>query len=408
MTVQTPQSQGLLATLAQSLSGQQQQAADPTLAMLSGTPAAPAPTQQAADPADTQGEITVTAPRRPPVTPVAPAAPFNPSVMSNAGELQGLQQLQSQQSPSPRSQHGVLGQILGHLGDAFLVGSNRAPQYQPRMDQQAISQAMVGAETDPMAAAARVAATGVPGAAEASRQVLQQANEMKLRQQIQEQNNQYKQSMVQSRADQATQRMLPYVGNMVGGAKTIDDYTQAYSRADAIAKRLDPNSDAGSAFGLVPPEQWQPGMMSGAGVTAGQQLRADTTKRGQDMTQQNTETAAGSRITAAQIYAHAHPTQPNMPTELNEIGAKIDNGTATPSEKAIFSHFASPPRSAGIHLGSQPTGSSSGGQQSSVPITMAGPNNPVANGGKPVTPDQARNLPSGTHFLTSDGRWLVR
>jgi len=57
----------------------------------------------------------------------------------------------------------------------------------------------------------------------------------------------------------------------------------------------------------------------------------------------------------------------------------------------------------------KPNGIALGGQMATGPgFVKDAQGNLVANGGHPVSPDQARSLPPGTHFLTNDGRWLVR
>jgi hypothetical protein len=297
---------------------------------------------------------------------------------------------------------GTLGKLLGTLGDAFLVGSGRQPVHREMAQQQQVGNALAGFENNPGAAASRVAATGAPGSA-------QQAIQLQEQQQRLDQENWYRkeltenraaqtQSQIQARADQATQRMLPYVGTLAQSAKTPQDYARVYQQADSIAKRLDPNSDPGVAFGLVPPEQWQPGMNQGVGTTAGQQLRAQTAANGQQITRQDTLTNAGSRIKSAQIIAGSRT--PSQTQYLESLVAKQNAGQSlTPAEQTVYNKYTAMP---------QPKRTNLGQSTPSVPIAMAGANNPVANGGKPVTPEQARTLPKGTHFLTSDGRWLVR
>src|ERR1700761_322281 len=61
-------------------------------------------------------------------------------------------------------QHGTLRSILGHLGDAFLVGTGHQAIYQPRADRLAEGNAMAGYDQNPEAAIQRLAATGAPDA----------------------------------------------------------------------------------------------------------------------------------------------------------------------------------------------------------------------------------------------------
>jgi hypothetical protein len=212
-------------------------------------------------------------------------------------------------------QHGTLRNVLGAIGDAFLVGSNRQPQYAPAMARMQVGQAMAGMNpNDPdsmYAAASRVAATGVSGAAEMSDKIVQQAEQAAMRKQYMEYNQNYREQVIGNKADNTLRLQAPQVSGMVNSAKTAQDYATRYAQAEAIAQRIGPNYHA-SDFGLVSPDQWQPGMTQG--LTANQEqlssdksAQRDVTKRGQDFGYQGRVTSAtinaGGHVRAAQISA---------------------------------------------------------------------------------------------------------
>lgn len=266
-----------------------------------------------------------------------------------------------------RMQHGNLRNILGALGDAFLVGSGRQQQYEPRMQRQEIGLAMAGYNPDDpnsvQAAIQRVAATGAPGSVEVADQLQKNFNDIQLRKQVMEQNNLYRQSMSSSRHDQALQRMLPYIGGMMAGVQSKDAYTSAYNRAEAIAQRIGAEYHA-SDFGLVDPEDWTPESTPTVGMTRNNvQVSADkgaqraTTERGQDVAAnsrvQAAQIGAGSRVQSAGISAGAHVQGANIAankaTDATILSGLIEKqnagGTLTPAEQATFNHLTQTGRS---------------------------------------------------------------
>lgn len=236
-------------------------------------------------------------------------------------------------------QHGTLRNVLGALGDAFLVQAGHAPTYGPRMEQQKIGQAMAGYNpNDPdsvQAAIQRVAATGSPGAAEMADRMQKNASEIALRKQLMEQNNAYRQSMTDNRNDNALQRMTPLIGGMVAGATDKASYTSAYQRAEAIAQRIGPQYHA-SDFGLVDPQDWTPGATATAGLTHNNLLVSGDKAAQRQVSMRNTNVNAASRVQAAGISAG----RPQDAAILQNLIAKQNSGQAlTPAEQAAFNHF---------------------------------------------------------------------
>ena len=284
--------------------------------------------------------VTVTASRPPPTPYHSPGAPPTATQLGNTSELANATQADQGTPASPQpgnlnyggipgalGAHGTLGSLLGHLGDAFLIGSGRTPFHIAQAQQQQLAQASVGAETDPRAAAARVAATGVPGAQEAAEKLIDQANQMDLRKQVQQQNFQYQQSRIAEQTDNTLARRAPAAQGFVSGAKDADTYAKKYALLDAQVKGIDPNRSASDAYGIPTPDQWQPGMLAGAGMTSNQQQVSTDKASQRGVSMRDTDVNAQSRLGAAGIAANARirTNQPNLQTELSTIGAVCES-----------------------------------------------------------------------------------
>lgn len=245
-------------------------------------------------------------------------------------------------------QHGTMRNILGALGDAFLVGSGRQAQYEPRMQRQEIGNAMAGMDmNDPQsmqAAIQRVAATGAPGAAEMADKLQANYESLQARKLQMEYNQQYRQQMIGSKNDSIFQRGAPVAMGVAASAKDANDYASKYAILDRRAKAIDPNSDAASAFGVPSPEEWQPGMFAGYGMTTNNQ-QVSTDKAAQRASaQRNTDVGVAGRIQAAGISAGAHVDAANISAGKPSSAATIDALTAkqnsgqqlTPAEQAVW------------------------------------------------------------------------
>jgi hypothetical protein len=307
----------------------------------------------------------------------------------------------------PSLQHGTLRNVLGALGDAFLVGSGRQPAYEERMQRQEVGNAMAGMNPeDPAsvaAAAQRVAATGAAGSDQVADQMIKNSNDAALRRATLEQNNWYRQNVIQDRqnyhADQSLQRMTPYIGGMVAGAHDLPSYTSAYNRAEAIAQRIGPDYHA-SDFGLVDPKDWTPGSTSTVGMTGNNVQTSSDRQRGQNITQSDNAATNAARIRAAQIAAGGHVAAAqigaNRPSEagfMNDYIQRVQQGGQTsPEEDQRFLHDTQV------------------GQHARHFTPHAGTGGPAAGGAGPpvLTPQQAARAPKGTVFRTTDGRTLVR
>lgn len=248
-------------------------------------------------------------------------------------------------------QHGTLRNVLGALGDAFLVGSGHQAQYEPRMERQEVGQAMAGYNPDDpdsvQAAIQRVASTGAPGSTEMADQLQKNYNDIQLRKQIMEQNNWYKQQMINDRNQNILRQMSAQAQGDLSRATSSSDYAQRLARWDAKVKALDPSMDAATAFAAPAAADWKPGALDYLGMTSNQQQQASDKEAQRKQSQTNAEIAAGSRVRAAGIGAGAHESvgamQANKPTEatmIHSIADKVNKGIPLqPGEQAIWNRY---------------------------------------------------------------------
>jgi hypothetical protein len=286
--------------------------------------------------------LEVTAPPKPKAPPPQPPIQYDNSQDAQAVQ-KALGQMPQVDGDTGRGlwgvlpnqvQHGTVRDILGAIGDAFLVHSGRQAMYQPRVDNRTVGQAMAGYANNPQAAIERVAATGAPGSIEMADKMEQNLQNLEIRKQIAEQNNDYRKAMIQSRNEGIVARMAPIVAGWAQGAKTPDDYKKAYDRATAAAQRIDPSYDA-TMFGYVDPQDWQPGSMTGVGATTGQIMHNQTS---QDSIQERRD-AAGMAHADRQAALRAHPQQATTNTTLQQLIAKQNRGEQlTPAEQAYWNY----------------------------------------------------------------------
>ena len=158
-------------------------------------------------------------------------------------------------------QHGTLRNMLGALGDAFLVGTHHDAEYGPRMDRQAIGQAMAGYDpNDPQsvqAAIQRIAGTGAKGSTEMADQLQKNFESTQLRKQLMQQNQNYHDQMTQARADSmCSAGGTRWLQQDLKEAKTPEEYAARLASWDRRLKGVDPKADAVTTFGV--PEQFHP------------------------------------------------------------------------------------------------------------------------------------------------------
>lgn len=240
-------------------------------------------------------------------------------------------------------QHGTLRNMLGALGDAFLVGGGGQAQYGPRMQRQEIGQAMAGYDpTNPQAAQAaiqRIAATGAAGSPEMADKLEQNFQSAQLRAQLMQQT-------IQSRNNNLLNRMNPVAQVDLAQATSPEDYANRLDRWNKRLKTIDPSLDAVGAFGV--PDQYAPGALSAtSGMTSNQVIQHGDRQSQQDTSRRNTDINAASRVQAAGIGANSR----NYNTDVNAdkstsssilqglIDKQNKGETLTPAEQATFDHM---------------------------------------------------------------------
>lgn len=203
-------------------------------------------------------------------------------------------------------QHGTLRNVLGAIGDAFLVQGGAAPNYAQHMERQQLGDAMAGMNPDDpqsmQAGFQRMAATGATGAMADVDTQQKNYNDVQLRRQIQEQNNWYHQQTVANRLDMRLQSIVPTVGGVLSGVHSAADYQSAYDQIARRIQRIDPDSTPES-IGLPARDGWTPGSTDGYGTTGNAQVTAATASAGQASGRRNTDVRASATVRAAQIGA---------------------------------------------------------------------------------------------------------
>lgn len=260
-------------------------------------------------------------------------------------------------------QHGTLRNMLGALGDAFLVGSGAQPQYEPRMQRQEIGRALAGYDpNDPQsvqAAIQRVASTGAAGSPEIADQLQKNFNDIQLRKSLAQQNANYKQQMIQARNDNLFNRMNPVAQADLAQATSAEDYQNRLARWNQRIKAIDPSADAITAFGV--PEQYTPGSISATSGMTNQQITQHQDRQSQQaVSMRNADVNANSRIKAAGVSAgsrnYATDVNADRPTSANILQGLIEKQNSgqslTPAEQAAFNHMTQTgKRSAGLPAG---------------------------------------------------------
>lgn len=241
-----------------------------------------------------------------------------PDIQASQNNLKAAMQSPSMQAPGGSAnpgvwgllpqgmQHGTLRNVLGALGDAFLVGSGHQAQYTPRMERQQEGLAMASYPDHPEISRGLLGMTGAPDSIKDVIGLQENQNNVDLHKDQLASQTQYRQDRQDAinannasldaarKATAANQtstqirQLIPQVTGRANTSQNLGEYTTKWQQADALAKHLDPTSDATKAFGLVAPEMWSPGMQQGL-TAEQQQLTADkasgrdTTQRGQDL-----------------------------------------------------------------------------------------------------------------------------
>ena len=221
--------------------------------LIAGLTGAGGAAQSTQPPSDNYVDPVLLAPPQPTMAsdapPTPPPPPKTPSRhgYGNLPEVQAASQSYAENNPqsvNPISNfmgnHGTLRTLLGTLGDAFLVQAGHQPLYQTNNNNAIQGRALAGLDTDPGAAATRVAATGTPGGTEIARELQNQAATQTLAKSQAEFNNDWKTQQLdrQNRLAEST---------ITKNGQTVEDKAKAKMGAAYLAAKTKGTPEAWAA-----------------------------------------------------------------------------------------------------------------------------------------------------------------
>lgn len=327
-------------------------------------------------------ELSVVAPPRKPLNydnradaEAVQAALANMPKVSGAGANPGLWGL----LPEGR-RHGTLRNVLGAIGDAFLVQSGADPIYGPRMERKQEGMAMAGYAQKPETAIERMAALGTPDAMKHAQSMMGDTRQRDIAEQNAEYQNQYRQDNMQLRRDQEADlsrnrddniivRMAPYAGGLLTQAQTPEQYARAYEQVNQMAQRVNPRYTA-LDFGALDPKDWKPGIYQG--VTGNQVVTSEDREKARETSERN-----NIRTTTTSRENNMRSTGTSAANNQRSIAARGAGTGGTPSG-------LNPRTAPGRGGGAAPAAS------------------------QRLTPQQAARLPRGTKFIGTDGKEYTR
>ncbi len=234
-----------------------------------------------------------------------------------------------------KMQNGRLRDVLGAIGDGILLGGGNKPIYQPRKDARLMGQALIGYDQNPMAAAERLAQTGAPESIDTARAIFGTAQTSEDKAAQRELMQTYYQTQLKSKNDAVFQRLGPSVTGVMGKVSDIDSYIAAYKRLDMMAKRIDPEADPTTAWGLPDPVDWTPEATEWVGTTGGQRLSADVSRERIEQSDVNnrrttsTSSANNQRSTATSSENNKRTTAQSNTNSERAASNKAKNKTSS-------------------------------------------------------------------------------
>ena len=253
-----------------------------------------------------------------------------------------------------------------------------------------IARAGAGFDTDPMGAAARIAATGAQGAQADSQGMVQNYESSKLRQATVDNTAAYRESVmadrnartaeIQHRDQQVSDlKNRSLAQGMVAAAAATGNqtiYDQARQRASQLYGKSISDFDIDKEF---PPKVGD--YISGTGLNA-QQYARDAISQASIKQRATAADNAHADRQAANGTSRANARDridANIQSQIPTIAYKINNDIPLePAESAIWTHYMSPPRGAAIHVPppSKKPAPPAGGGSGSQPYTAYanGPN----------------------------------
>jgi hypothetical protein len=237
---------------------------------------------------------------------------------------------------------GTLRDVIGLVGDAFLVQSGNRPMYAPQRQGERISDAWAGASEDPIAAAERVGYYD----AGMGQDLLQEAQQTQLRQQQQQSLAEGRQSLAEDRDFKQYEKARLMIGGLLNTPGAVQDgqiSPQALAQAGRIARSagmtleefmlaegMSEEDVRDYAMSVLDPYKQERLEDYDVGLQQGQQ-RADA----------STMNAQSSRIRANRPPAGRNPPQPTRASILADIMRKPAS-QRTAEEQAFITRETQP------------------------------------------------------------------
>lgn len=294
------------------------------------TPTVP-PQQAPVDPDTARKEaqgIDVSARRTPPsggdIPDIAPRSLMNGKFIDEAADA-------AHSSPARKGLfgvHGTLRDVLGLLGDAFLVQSGNKPLYMPHRQQEITSDAMSGFTQDPLGAIERLAYVN-PAAAQ---KLYEDYNTNEYRLGANQARMAATSSVVQNRDAQLRGKFGMMLSGLLGSAKTPEDYANRYAVAQKRAAAL--GYDLSEDFGIS--DTYDPATISGlrdSGMT-GNQAESNDIRR--ESIQASNQRAAAHEAGLDRRYQPRPQPNPTVASLAAPILQKVRDGEPLSSQEEEF------------------------------------------------------------------------
>jgi len=164
---------------------------------------------------------------------------------------------------------GTLRDILGVLGDAFLIQSGNAPIYGPTRREERISDAMAGGELNPAAARARVGYYSP----QMEQQMLEQYENQQFREEQQRSLAEARESQIQARELAGFHQTRESIARLLNNPNAYGPVGNLTPRAEAIATQLAQGANRSlEDFGVTPGmDRTRGSLLASTGATVNQQ-----------------------------------------------------------------------------------------------------------------------------------------
>lgn len=277
----------------------------------------------------------------------------DPIPMGNAGMLEEAQDA-AKLAPQRKGMFGLKGtfrDVLGALGDAFLIQSGNKAMYRPHREQEKMADAMAGFTQNPQAAMERLAA--LPGGGDAAIKLNDNYETQQLKKAQAESLGETRRSQIDERDYKRKQDFGNYAARVLAKADTPEKLAAAQRLLQTRAQNLGLDlEELGISKDMTPEEQ---SVLASGDMTVNQQEALPRRDRQLDISQQNANTAkenaTSNRIRANRPPAGRSAPQPTdaaMAAPLIQKMGKVGwKGLSTNEQEQLRSLGRSPDRGRG-------------------------------------------------------------